>query len=169
MGNTVTADVSHDPLGQMPAHNFDEPWQADAFATVVHLTRSGDFSWNEWVKIFSAEIAEHPQTNEETISDAYYRQWLRSVEIAVGRYFGIQANSISARQSRWREAYLHTRHGNPVSLDNAPFGDDAHYASEARFEDHHHDHHHDRDAHDHARTPPKPKPIAISPAATSRA
>lgn len=172
MANIAKSCASSAPFDQAPAHNFDEPWQADAFATIVHLCRSGALSWNEWVQIFSAEIVAHSQHEGETVSDAYYRQWLRSVETVVGRYFGIQANSISARQSRWREAYLHTRHGSPVLLDNAPLGDDAYYAvSDTEFEHHEHDDsdHHNHDSQNHAHPPPKPKPIAVSPAVMSQA
>jgi nitrile hydratase accessory protein len=172
MANIAKSCPSSAQLDQAPAHNFDEPWQADAFATIVHLSRSGAFGWNEWVQIFSAEIAAHPQRDGETVSDAYYRQWLRSVETVVGKYFGIQATSISARQSRWREAYLHTRHGSPVLLSNAPFGDDADYAdseTESEHHDHHHSDHHGQDSQIHPHSPPKTKPIAVSPALTSQA
>jgi nitrile hydratase accessory protein len=170
MVSTALLDAAVEPIDQTPAHSFDEPWQADAFATAVYLSRNGAFSWAEWVDVFSSEIDAHPQRDGETVSDAYYRQWLRSLEIIVGRHFGIQAHSILARQSRWREAYLHTRHGSQVLLENAPFGEDADYASaESDSESDHHDHHHsshhdDGMHHDRARVAPKPKPIAISPA-----
>jgi nitrile hydratase accessory protein len=171
---TAPVEAAVEPIDQNPVYSFDEPWQADAFATVVHLSRNGAFSWTEWVNVFSSEISAHPQCDGETVSEAYYRQWLRSLEIIVGKHFGIQAHSILARQSRWRKAYLHTRHGSPVLLENAPFSADADYASaesDAESDHHHHRHSHDHDAglhHDHASMAPKPKPIAISPAVISR-
>jgi len=61
MGNT-TPSIPNDlglPLnGVEPV--FAEPWQAQAFAIVVELQERGVFTWNEWVRTLSAEIAARP-------------------------------------------------------------------------------------------------------------
>ena len=36
---------------------FAEPWQAQAFAMAVELSRKGLFTWSEWAETLGAEIA----------------------------------------------------------------------------------------------------------------
>ena len=36
---------------------FHSPWEAKAFAMVVHLSESGCFSWPEWVEQLAAHLA----------------------------------------------------------------------------------------------------------------
>ena len=43
------------PGGEAPV--FAEPWQAEAFALVVHLNQVGAFTWSEWTEALSREIA----------------------------------------------------------------------------------------------------------------
>jgi len=69
------------PIGIDAALKFAEPWEAKAFAIVVKLAQSGQFSWSEWVDCFSKEVAaasavEAAGGNPNT----YYEQWLNAAE-----------------------------------------------------------------------------------------
>lgn len=105
------------PGGDGPA--FDSPWQAQAFSLVVHLHRDGLFRWQDWVVIFSTVIKEAPATADESINDAYYRQWLMATERLVQTLGLATAAAIAERTEQWRQAYLNTPHGQAVALSNA--------------------------------------------------
>jgi nitrile hydratase accessory protein len=98
---------------------FDAPWQAQAFALVVRLSETGHFGWNEWVRVFSREVARSPSRAGESENDTYYRQWLDALErINVER--GLLApGDVQERASAWRAAYVNTPHGQPVELAHA--------------------------------------------------
>jgi len=134
---------------------FAEPWQAEAFACAIQLSRQGLFSWAEWVEVFSAEIKAHPAAPGESSNAAYFRQWLAALETIIGLKGAASPAEIDARQDAWRQAYLNTPHGLPVELRNAgrlPNGTGQHR----------HDHHHDGGDDDHRGQ--APKPVAVSPA-----
>lgn len=99
------------------ASSFDHPWQAEAFGLIVQLHKNGRFEWTDWVRVFSAEIKAHPQRPDETANDAYYRQWLAALETITSAL--ISPNEVTQRIQEWRQAYLNTPHGEPVSLANA--------------------------------------------------
>jgi nitrile hydratase accessory protein len=92
---------------------FDEPWQAAAFALVVHLQRTGAFSWSDWTQALSREIA---AAGEAASGDNYYEHWLAALEgLVTGRGLAA-AEALAARKDAWAEAYRRTPHGQPVSL-----------------------------------------------------
>jgi len=138
----MTTFVSTPPLspnGEGPA--FDSPWQAQAFSLVVHLHRGGLFPWQDWVAIFSAVIREAPATAEESVNDAYYRQWLLATERLVEHLGLTTAAAIAERTEEWRQAYRNTPHGQAVALSHASCPPHA-------------EHHH----------PPRRTPVAVSQA-----
>lgn len=98
---------------------FSEPWQARAFALVVHLYRSGRFAWSEWVETFSRQITAYPARAGECTNDTYYRQWLGALEEIMAAKGLVDPAAARTRQSEWRGAYLNTPHGQPVSLGNS--------------------------------------------------
>lgn len=102
-----------------PDAPFAAPWQAEAFACAVELSRKGLYAWTEWVEVFSAEIAAHPTQSDESDGDAYYRQWLAALETLVRRKGAASGVELDERRERWREAYLRTPHGQPVELSRA--------------------------------------------------
>ncbi|MFO1061755.1 MAG: nitrile hydratase accessory protein [Dongiaceae bacterium] len=138
-----------DAADREPAQ-FAEPWQAQAFATVVALSRAGHFGWNEWVAALGAEIARAPQAPGESSEAAYYRQWLAALEhLLVARGLVPGAAAIDATAELWRRSYLATPHGEAVTLRrDLPEVPDAH--------DHGQHRHHAR-----------PAPVAVEPASTS--
>ena len=142
-------------LHEAGAAGFAEPWQAQAFACAIQLSRQGLFSWTEWVEVFSAEIKSHPQQPGEGSNVAYFRQWLAALETIVARKGAASPAEIDRRQEAWRQAYLNTPHGEPVELAKASSMRDR-----AGHNHHAHHHHYVDDGHDGR----APKPVAVSPA-----
>lgn len=62
---------------------FAAPWEAHAFAIVVRLFEQGHYSWPEWVKYLSAEIAAAKNAPDPAQASAYYEQWLAAAEALV--------------------------------------------------------------------------------------
>jgi nitrile hydratase accessory protein len=121
---------------------FDQPWQAHAFALVMRLHQAGTFTWEQWVRVFSREIASAPAQPGESVNNAYYRQWLAALEKIVVMTGLSDQEAMAARAEEWRQAYLNTPHGAPIDLANAHCPPD-------------HDHDH----------PPHRTPVARDPAA----
>ena len=126
---------------------FAEPWQAVAFATVVQLNHAGVFTWADWVAPFSRIVSRDPQRADEDSDTAYYRQWLTALEHMLAERGVLSPCDIAETGEHWRRSYLHTPHGQPVTLcrdlddlpDAVPAGD--------------HDHDH----------PVRPGPVSVSP------
>jgi nitrile hydratase accessory protein len=135
---------------------FAEPWQAQAFAMTMQLSRKGAFTWGDWVAVFSAEIRANPEQPGEDSVDAYYRQWLTALEtILTTRGLSTQ-EEIAGMETRWRAAYVNTPHGLPIALENASLDCGA---------DHDHDDHDDDDDdHHHHHVTAMRSPVAVSPA-----
>jgi nitrile hydratase accessory protein len=95
---------------------FDAPWQAQAFAIVIRLNKTGHFGWDEWVRVFSQEIARSPARAGESDNDADYRQWLAALERIVVTRGLLAAGDTEKRAAEWRAAYVNTPHGQAVEL-----------------------------------------------------
>ncbi len=106
-------------LGDDADRIFDAPWQAQAFAIVVGLNKTGYFGWNEWVDVFSQEIARSPARAGESKNDTYYRQWLDALEQIVVERGLLAPGDTDARAADWRTAYINTPHGQAVELAHA--------------------------------------------------
>ena len=106
---------------------FASPWQAQIFSLVVGLHESGCFSWNEWAEALSREIAEDSnsgadgvKTDEENApSDSYYRLWVSALEQILADKTILDLDEVRERVTQWRDAYLNTPHGAPVTLSMA--------------------------------------------------
>ena len=72
-----------------PEAVFEEPWQLEAFSAVVAMTREGLFTWSQWVEDFSKVIANEPQRGEESVTEAYYRQWSTALEIVLAKFHAV--------------------------------------------------------------------------------
>ena len=120
MDITALPDLPDD--GSEPV--FASPWQAQIFSLVVGLHEAGCFSWSEWTEALSREIAEDSnggadavQTQEETDpSDSYYCLWVSALEHMLARKTILDSSEVQKRVAQWREAYLNTPHGAPVTL-----------------------------------------------------
>ncbi len=143
---------------------FSEPWQAEAFALTMQLSRAGHFTWTEWAAAFSREIETEPQRDDEDVNTAYYRQWMQALEKIVAARGLISGGEVEEYEEHWRRSYFHTEHGKPIDFRKglAPIPSGALQELEHAHEhihhghEHHHCHadHHDADV----------GPIAVSPA-----
>lgn len=106
-------------LGYPDHGHFDAPWQAHAFALTVQLHKRGLFSWPTWVKIFSEHIDANPAEPGESVSDAYFRQWLSALEVLLMQLGVTSTVAVGARAAEWRQAYVNTPHGLAVDLSHA--------------------------------------------------
>jgi nitrile hydratase accessory protein len=113
--DSALTDIQRDETDRI----FDAPWQAQAFALVVRLSKTGYFGWDEWVRVFSREIARSPSRAGESENDAYYRQWLDALEEIVVKKRLLAPGDAQERASAWRVAYVNTPHGQPVELAHA--------------------------------------------------
>lgn len=88
---------------------FAEAWQARAFALAIKLGEHGHFSSSEWSAALSGQVAGDDGSR-------YYEHWLAALEKLVVDKGLADRNALEARKEAWRDAYLHTPHGQPVSL-----------------------------------------------------
>lgn len=114
---TSVADLAMpDVPGDEAGPTFDAPWQAQAFAIVVRLHKTGHFGWDDWVRVLSREIARSPVRAGESENDTYYRQWLDALEQIVVTRGLLAAGDTPQRAGEWRAAYINTPHGQAVEL-----------------------------------------------------
>ncbi len=95
---------------------FDAPWQAQAFALAVHLNNQGLFSWKEWGDCFSAQRKLSAEQGVADRPDQYYLDWIAALEHLLAAKGAASAAALAELKQAWTEAYLHTPHGQPVTL-----------------------------------------------------
>lgn len=105
----------HDEEGPV----FAEPWQAQAFALAVTLSQRGLFTWEEWTHAMGAEIKTAQAAGDPDLGDTYYDHWLRALESLVTEKGAATPEQMAARTEQWRQAYLNTPHGQPITLSAA--------------------------------------------------
>src|SRR6185437_11992333 len=59
---------------------FAEPWQAQAFALVVHLHSKGASTWEDWADALAEEIKRAAARGEPDEGTHYYDHWLAALE-----------------------------------------------------------------------------------------
>lgn len=100
---------------------FRAPWQAQAFAMALALYQKGLFTWPEWAQALAERIEAAPAQPGEDAGDAYYRQWLETLEGMVAA----KGASTPAELRRWQQAWDHaadrTPHGQPIELQPGDF------------------------------------------------
>lgn len=62
---------------------FAEPWQAQAFAIVVELTKAGTLTREEWANHLGAVFKEAEARGEYDTGKRYYDHWLTALERVV--------------------------------------------------------------------------------------
>jgi nitrile hydratase accessory protein len=88
---------------------FAEAWQARAFALAIKLGERGHFTNSEWTAALSRQVAGDDGSR-------YYEHWLAALEKLIVDKGLADRNALDARKEAWRDAYLHTPHGQPVEL-----------------------------------------------------
>ena len=95
---------------------FAEPWQAQAFALVIELSKRGYFTWPEWTQALAQALKASAVRGESDDGSRYYEHWLAALERLVLAKGLTDSNALAKRKSAWTEAYRHTPHGKPVVL-----------------------------------------------------
>jgi nitrile hydratase accessory protein len=95
---------------------FAEPWQAQAFALAVQLHAQGAFSWGDWAKALSDELAAADARGEPDDGSHYYEHWLAALERLSAARGLTDPGEMTDRKAAWAEAYRTTPHGQPVVL-----------------------------------------------------
>jgi nitrile hydratase accessory protein len=98
---------------------FAEPWQAQAFALAVNLSKRGYFTWKEWSAALADELKAAADRGEPDDGSQYYRHWLAALERLVTAKGLTDPGAMLARKDAWAEAYRRTPHGKPVQLRSA--------------------------------------------------
>ena len=95
---------------------FAEPWQAQAFALVVHLHSKGAFTWQDWANALAEEIKRAAARGEPDDGTRYYEHWLAALERLARDHGLAESAALAERKEAWAEAYRRTPHGKPVEL-----------------------------------------------------
>jgi nitrile hydratase accessory protein len=83
---------------------------------VLDLYDKGHFTWSEWVRHLSAEIAAAKERGEADLGDAYYHHWLAALEKLLAAKGLTSAEQLAARRDQWAEADHHRGFGAPIVL-----------------------------------------------------
>ena len=73
----AVADIPRIPTDANQDIVFNQPWEAKAFALVVHLFQQGHYTWAEWTEQIGAEI-KHSGSSDD--GSGYYLLWLAAAE-----------------------------------------------------------------------------------------
>jgi nitrile hydratase accessory protein len=116
----LSSDVTIQDLPALPRDEggpvFNEPWEAHAFALAVRLSEAGCFTWSEWAATLSQEIRAAPAQGDPDLGHSYYHHWLKALERLCTEKGLVSDSDMHRRKERWRRAYLHTPHGQPIEL-----------------------------------------------------
>ena len=100
------AEIPRIPIDANQDIVFNFPWEAKAFALVVHLFQAGHYTWAEWTEALSAEIK---AAGAEDDGSKYYLLWLAAAEKLVAR-----KALAGAGELRGRKVALEMAQGGPV-------------------------------------------------------
>lgn len=100
-----------------PEPSFEAPWHAQLFALTVHLNEAGHFAWPDWAARFGATLKRHGLAKELNGGDDYFIAWLETLEALMTETGAAEAVALSDMRAAWEASYLHTPHGQPVTLD----------------------------------------------------
>ncbi|MBV8844444.1 MAG: nitrile hydratase accessory protein [Bryobacterales bacterium] len=99
-----------------PTPVFAEPWQAQAFAMAVQLSKEGHFTWTEWSTALAEELKAAADRGEPDDGSRYYEHWLAALERLTAEKRLATRGEMLGRKEAWADAYRHTPHGKPVEL-----------------------------------------------------
>ena len=95
---------------------FAEQWHAQVLAIAEHLIQKQKFSAMQWSEALGHEIRKHKNKQNENSKEAYYKSALAALESLATEHTNVSSTEINTRKEEWREAFLSTPHGTPVSL-----------------------------------------------------
>ncbi|AZQ68847.1 nitrile hydratase accessory protein [Silicimonas algicola] len=104
----IAPDDPFAPLG----HRFAEPWHAQTLAAAHALVDEGHATPAQWADALGAALARAAVQGAPDTEDTYYLAALEALESLAP----LDPAQLSDRKSEWRDAYLRTPHGQPVTL-----------------------------------------------------
>ena len=90
---------------------FAEPWQAQAFATVVELIESGLIGQKEWADRLGREFRGAEERGEFNTGERYYDYWLMALERLVVEKKLMGWEELAKERETIRENDHHRREG----------------------------------------------------------
>lgn len=96
---------------------FSEPWQAQIVAMAHAMVEKGRFTLNDWSNTLGAEIRQSLAAGKPDDTATYYKCVLATFETLVKQAELASADELKIRKQQWIEAYEHTPHGQPVTLE----------------------------------------------------
>lgn len=106
-------------MNNAPEPVFEAPWHAQLFALTVHLNEAGHFAWGDWAQRFGATLKRHGLAKELNGGEDYFAAWLETLEGYLAEIELVDPAAVEKMRAAWEHAYLHTAHGDPVTLDGA--------------------------------------------------
>lgn len=106
-------------MSDVPEPAFEAPWHAQVFALTVCLNEAGHFDWSDWARRFGVTLKQHGLTKELNGGDDYFTAWLATLESLLEEIEMVNPAAVERIRAAWENAYLHTAHGQPVTLDDA--------------------------------------------------
>jgi nitrile hydratase accessory protein len=95
---------------------FAEPWQAQAFALAVTLSRQGHFTWKEWADALADQLQAAAARGAPDDGSRYYEHWVAALESLVTAKGLTDPTALVTRKTAWAAAYRSTPHGQAVEL-----------------------------------------------------
>ena len=95
---------------------FQEQWHAQVVAIVELLLASGKLDPEDWSQTRGAELEKRARAGETDDDATYYGAFKAALELVLDRTGIASYSEVDRRESAWRQAYLSTPHGRPVTL-----------------------------------------------------
>lgn len=96
-----------------PEQAFEAPWHAQVFAMTVALNAAGCLPWEEWTQALGAALRR--QSGGESPAETYYLAWSDALVRCLARNQIVEDRDLSQMIDAWRQGYLSTPHGQPVT------------------------------------------------------
>lgn len=97
----------------LPDAPFEQPWQAQIFASTVALNEAGVFTWQDWAAVFGPMV-------QHATPDEYWSIWADALSALLERLGILGPQELADMTGRWQAAARATPHGQPITLDAAP-------------------------------------------------
>ena len=95
---------------------FQQPWHAELFAMTHALAAAGVFEWKDWTEAFGTALANADHAGAPRDGSTYYEIWLEAFQHFLAECGLADAAALGHLRDAWRDAYLSTPHGQPVTL-----------------------------------------------------
>ena len=98
---------------------FQNPWHSQLFAITVQMSEKGNFSWKEFVEVFSETLKKQRSLSKNLDgSNDYFSCWLNALEEILIIKNISNKDTLMLLKEDWAQAYLSTSHGKPVNIKN---------------------------------------------------